>query len=234
MPQPAAVTALITNFTDDLAGATVTAEHRTGIRWRLTAASDRVTVWADYDARSHGRMQLKTSKLYIDGEEVPRVDSYAALIRVFADPDNGREIPEEDPNPAEVDPQTAPEEVQRAYHLLAGKSPAGMRVLVRNHNWRWYVCQENDRIQLAIVFGQFLIDHQRPLRGATVGLVRKDPVRLTIDGEDLTGMVRGRLDKAMGLIAGHPAAAAPPAVAGESPAARNTGVEMRRQIVIRN
>lgn len=233
VPMPRAISALVDNFARDIPGSTVTAGHCDGIRWRVTAATDRVLVWAEYEARSRGRLQLKASQLFIDGEQVERAGSYAQLLRIFADPDAGREAAPEDPNPPVVELEGAPEEVRKAYALVAAKGGAGLQALLRHAGRYWYVCLENEHIQLRMVLVEQVMNHQRPLLQPQVVSARSQPIRLIIDGRDLTDQIQGRLDKALGLVGAHPSAPGRPAVAAESAAAVNTSVQVRKQSVMR-
>jgi hypothetical protein len=59
------------------------------------------------------------------------------------------------------------------------------------------------------------------------------PIELSIDGNDLTDQLNGRIDKALARMLDHPSTPRPPAIAHSSAAAVNTSVVVRRQSVIR-
>lgn len=233
MPTPAAIAALLKNLGDDLAGATTTAEHLTGRRWLVSAANERVEVRSEYQVVDTRRLQLKASELLIDGRQVPRMQTYTDLVRLFANPDGGGEPAGDDPELVEVPVEDTPEGVRPTYQMLAKRRPSGLQLLVRRAGRRWYVCLENDRVQLRFVFVDFLMDHRRPTRDTGVGPPRHRPIVLVVDGEDRTDEVDGRLERALAMAGSHQAAQSPAGIAGEHAAAVNTGVDVRRQTVIR-
>lgn len=235
MPRPAAVTAVAEGFGRDMPTATVQVEHRTGIRWRITVSTDRVRMWVDYETRSRGRLLMKASQLFIDGEQAPRADSYSQLVSMMSDAGRQETTSAEEISEVavEADICDAPEEVRRVYRKWAAMSLPDLRLVSRRQGRRWSVCLENERIQLTANFEDCLMNPQRPMRDPATRLSHKEPVTLIIDGADLTDKVQGRLDRALAMMAAHQSAPRDPAVAGESAAAVNTGVQVRRQSVIR-
>lgn len=237
-PIPTALAAVVENMTADLAGATVKCEQLAADRWRVTAESDRVRMWADYRPLSRGRLQPKNSKLFIDGEEVPRANGYAGLMCLFRNPDGGgwedKSATRRVADSREVDPESAPAEVLSALRMVGARKPAGSRVALRRDDIFWLVCLENERMQLAMLFAETVMDPTRPLRDRTVCPAAGTWITLSVDGIDHTDAIQGSLEKAFGVVNAHMSDAGPAAVAREQQAAVTNSVLVRKTTVIRN
>lgn len=235
---PAALTALVQRFVDDIPGVHVETEQRSPNRWRLTASTDRVRVWADYEPLSRGRLDLKGSQLFLDGQMVPRVNSYHQLVQMFADPDSGGQ------------PETNAEALARAEIVEVSQAPAvvqetlrkfeaklrghkGLKVEVRHVDWRWYICLGDGVFEMTMLYAEYGLNHERPMRDPGVGPAAGNWITLVIDGVDYTDKVADNVERAMSMLGSHQSAPTGPAVAGESGASGYTGVDVRRHTVIR-
>lgn len=231
VPVPSGITAVVERLGEDLSGARITCEHVKDNRWRITAENDRVTMWVEYSAHSRGRLQWQGSRLIIDGRQVERADNYAELVDTFADPDGRGERARVEPVQVEI--EDAPEPVQRAFHRIAVTPLARSgEVLLYQAGRRWTVLVDTGAIQLGLHLTTGLMDPTRPLQEPSTAM-DADPVTLVVDGVDKSATLNGALDKALAVAAGHDGAPRNPAVAGESAAAVNTGVQVRRRAVIR-
>jgi hypothetical protein len=214
-------------------GAVAQPQHLRGRRWRVTVSNDRVSMWVEYEALSRGRLQWAGSQLFIDGNQVPKADSYGHFLQIFADPD--ADMPARVPVFVDVDPGAAPPAVRSTYQKLvaaAGKQPGELRVAVRRAGRQWLVCVENERMSLRCRFETPLMNPLRPLASPQTRRARR-PLELVVDGQDRTEEINGRIDKALAMMLDHPAPPARPAIGHRAPAAVNTGVAVRRQSVIR-
>ena len=239
IPVPSSITKLADGFRADMPGTTVTTENLSATRWRVTVTSDRVRMYLDAETKSRGRLLNKGSRLYIDGQQAPTADYYAQLIRLFADPDNGRPVPENatEPEPfVDVPLDTGPAPVRAAAAKLAGHTSKGFALVLRRSGRWWHLCLENDRAQLRMVFARQLMDLSHPLRERKVMLANdKWALRLVIDGVDRSDQVNGQVQKALAMMTAHAGAPARPPVAGSAPVAGTaTSVQVRNTVVMRN
>lgn len=240
MPMPAAIATVAEEFRRDIPDADVTTEHVAGVRWRVTVTSARVRMFIEYEARSRGRLQGKNSQLHIDGQRVPIATGYPQLVRIFADPDHGRDespAPPSDPDAmVTVDVEQAPPPVRSMHTKLVAAAPKGFDVVVRHTGRFWYVCLENPTAQMRMVFVERLMRHTRPMREREVVLASKRySLQLVIAGVDLTEKVAGGFDRALSMITAHAGAPGPAPVTREAGVAgRATSVQVRNTTVIRN
>jgi hypothetical protein len=231
-PPPGAITALAGHLAADC-GTPPVVEHTGGRRWRVTVDTGRVRMWVTYQVLSRGRLDWVASQLFMDGVRVERADSYEEFLRIVRDPDGRDGQPPE--VFVEVDPADAPAPVYAAYRTFSRALPglpAGTRVGVRRAGRRWQVVVENDRMCVRCGFVAGLMNPQRPQRPASVRKAAR-PVELVLDGVDVTEQINGRLDRALAMLRAHPGAPRPPVIGHERPAAADTGVRVRQQVVLR-
>lgn len=230
---PPAIDAVADNLRTDIPGSTVVVEHEGGIRWKVTATTDRVQMWVAYETRSRGRLLWKNSHLYIDGEPFPRARTYEALVDLFRT--HGIGADSEDTTPVMVPVDQAPGPVQ-AMHRKIVVAP-GFTLTVQRSGREWWVVLAGARGELRVVFVQPMMHPSRPLRDQPVHLAEGSAAfRLFIDGEDKSHLTEGMFSKALSVFTeAHAAAPAPAAVRGVADVAtRATGVMVRNTTVIRN
>jgi hypothetical protein len=234
---PPAISAAAENFARDIPDTQVAVEQKAATRWRITVSSARVTMWVEYEPRSRGRLLMKNSKLFVDGAPAPRAGNYARLVQIFRNPDgDGSEeltTAEAYASAQEADLADAPAEVGKVYRIMAGRAQGSLALVLRRHGWRWFVCLNSSRVQLAVMLGERLMDHTRPLREPGAGMADGDSVYLAIDGVDHSEQVQNNLERALKMAAAHEGAPARPAIDRESAAEVNTSVQVRRSTVIR-
>ncbi len=234
---PPAITAAAGAFAKDIRGAEIAVEPKAPSRWRVTVSSPRVTMWVEYEPHSRGRLSIKNSKLFIDGEPAPVARNYAHLVEIFANPGGDRERESLAEMLAAAAPAAladAPTEVAKAYRTLSGRAQGNLGAVLRYHEGYWFVGLENEKVQLGMVMTEYLMNPVRPLRETRSGPATGDSVYLVVDGVDMSGKIQNNLEKALKVGAAYDSSPANPAIAGEAAAAVNTSVQVRRATVIRN
>lgn len=240
-PTPQAIEQVAANFARDMPGTSVESEPTSHPgRWRVTVKNDRVRLWVEYVTHSRGRLLLKNSQLFVDDVRIPNEDSYTAVIRRFLNPPDGvgpvagLDEPADEDMTA-VDLADAPDALKQVHRKVAPLATQGFQISVWRGGRYWHLRLENARAQLRVVFVEYLMNHMRPLREVRYGMVRKNPVRVFVDGEDVTSKVNGRIERALAMMTSHTAAPAGPPVAGPAGAAvQTTGVQVRNTVVMRN
>jgi hypothetical protein len=233
VPVPRGVTAFAGHLSADT-GATAKVEHMGGRRWRVSVQNDRVQMWVEYEARSHGRLDWRRSELFIDGQSVKCADSYADFLNLFADPDDRKPPPF--PAPIEVDASSAPPLVRRVYYSVATvvKTQEGFGLTILRAGRRWAIEVSGDQLLMRVNFVTPLIDPARPMREPVTRLLRSQAITLVLNGVDRTGEIDGRLDRAFRLIQAHKASPTPAPITEASTAqVQSTGVTVRQQKVMR-
>jgi hypothetical protein len=210
--------------------AEVTARHVDGKRWRVQASSDRVTMRIDVDGLSRGRLTQKTSRLLIDGVESQRASGYEDLMRIYLDPD--RADGAIDWPSAEVPLEDSPAEVQLMAHKVIDSPQLralGLVPTVERAGPMWALTLEAGKVRLQWTFAGSL----NWLRPEDDPQVSPRGLNMWIDGVDYSEQIQGSLERALAKAAQHLSTPKSPAIASESAAAVNTGVQVRRTTVIR-
>lgn len=167
LPIHPAVEAFASQLGEDC-GVTPTVEHVSGRRWRVTVTNPRVSMWVEYDVLSRGRLSWSQSQLFVDGEMVERADSYRDFLDIFRDPDGTS--PEPVPELHDVDPNTAPEPVRRAWvkvsAILQKTSPGQWHFGVRHGGRAWLIVGVSGEIELRFRFRPAADGPQAPAAGS--------------------------------------------------------------------
>lgn len=200
-----------------------------GRRYRMSVESDRVRMQIDYKLTGH-RWIWAASQLYVDGVQRPIMDSPQRFFLLWHDPDgNGYERVDPDAEPV-IEPyplEDAPPELRTFVETILTKAETGVE---------------------GCTFGRIgTVPVVRLTRGGRVLLVwlkQAGPVwmphaiRLTEDGYNHTPTAGTSFDEAMAMFLGDRTGPAGvpsggPKVGGAHAPARLTGVEVRKQSVMR-
>ncbi len=230
LPTPAAVSALAERLAGDLAslaaGAEVTVTASKGRRWRVTAASDRVTMWIEVEPLPRRRLKWQASEFWLDGVKSDR-RGYEEVLRTFADPDgSGTPLPVTD-----VPIAAAPDFVAKVLRMIERTGAGSLRPSVQRSGNEHRITLTSDRIRLVLRMRESF-NFLRPSRDPSASLDQQ--VELWIDGVDRSDMAGKTIASALAAAASHIAATPPPSISREAPAAVNTGVQVRKTTVIRN